>query len=464
MEAHVDQPLTGSRSGLRALLCVALVCLAGFVLVVPLPSDDVPVNATAFWLAWALCFALLARKGLWRPSTAYLVLFGLFHGGLLLSVAVRGADAFTAYDTSWLYRGYMTEATRLTILGMTAFALCAELAAGRARRPAGTTPPAEHTGPLANPRGCGIIGLAVEFFGLAIFATAVMRVDGFDRLTGSYPAFVEANQANELLGYGTLFIGMGAVLAIISGGQARVVGWLAFAAYAVVAFQIGNRGEVLFPLLALLVVEARLGRRLRPLWTILAVPCVLGLIGLVRSTRLPDGGAAASTLWSAPLDAVAEMGYSLRPTTVVLDWHAFGDPFQHGITLIAVPLRLIERLVGGPDGPPVPDYRLFNVEIMDRVGPVGGSPVAEGYHNAGLLGVLLLLGAIGLAIGWLERRPGTLSGHAVVGVLLLPLLIQIRNSFAPVPAQLAVGVALLLVVREVAMRAQDRRPTSVGTS
>jgi hypothetical protein len=460
----VDRPLTRSRFDWGPTLCVALVCLTAFVLAIPPPDNDIPGNAVVFWLAWALCLALLARKGLWRPSTAYLVLFGLFHGGLLLSIAVRGADAFTAYDVSWLYRGYTTEATRLAVLGMSAFTLCAELAAGRTGRPAVTRPPTVDTGPLDNPRGYGVIGLAVEFAGIAIFAGAVLGAGGFDQLTGSYPVFVQANQSNELLGYGTLLIGMGATLAIISGGPTRVTGWLGFAGYAVVAFLIGNRGEVLFPLLALLVVEARRGRRLRPLWTVLGVPCVLGLIGLVRSTRLPDGSGAASTLWSAPLDAVAEMGYSLRPTTVVLDWHAFGEPFRHGITLIAVLVRSVERLTGWHGVAPVRDDRLFNVEILDRVGPIGGSPVAEGYHNAGLLGVLLLLGAIGLVIGWLERRPATPLGHATVGVLLLPLLVQIRNSFAPVPAQLAVGLALLLVVREVTTRAEGRRPARVDTS
>ncbi|HWM02846.1 MAG TPA: O-antigen polysaccharide polymerase Wzy [Actinophytocola sp.] len=448
----------------RPILITALVCLAGAVLAVPLPTDDVPVNAVMFAVAWALCLALLAREGLWRPSVAYLVLFGLFHGGLLLSVAVRGADAFTAFDVSWLYGGYTTEATRLVILGMTAFTLCAELTAGRAGPPTITTPTTGDAGPVDLPRRCGVIGLAVEFAGLAVFTAAVARAGGFYQLTGSYPAFVQANQSDALLGYGTLLIGMGATLAIVADRPTRIAAWLGFAAYAAVAFQVGTRGEVLFPLLALLVVEARRGRHIRPLWTILAVPCVLGLIGLVRTTRLPDGSSAASTLWSAPFDAVAEMGYSLRPTTVVLDWHAFDEPFRHGVTLIVVPVRFVEKLTGWHGGPPVRDDRLFNVEILDRVGPIGGSPVAEGYHNAGLLGVLLLLGTIGCAIGWLERRPATPLGHAAVGVLLLPLLGQIRNSFAPVPAQIAVGLLLLLMVHEVAQRAESRRTQRVGPS
>jgi len=127
-------------------------------------------------------------------------------------------------------------------------------------------------------------------------------------------------------------------------------------------------------------------------------------------------------------------------------------------------VRFFEKLTGWHGGPPVRDDRLFNVEILDRVGPIGGSPVAEGYHDAGLFGVLLLLGAIGCAIGWLERRPATPLGHAAVGVLLLPLLGQIRNSFAPVPAQIAVGLLLLLVVHEVAQRAESRRTRRVGPS
>lgn len=460
----MDQPLTRNHLDRRSILIAALVCLTGAVLAGPLPTDDVATNAVVFAVAWALCLALLSRAGLWRPSTAYLVLFGLFHGGLLLSVAVRGADAFTAYDVSWLYEGYTAEATRLVILGMTAFTLSAELAAGRTGPLTGTAPATGAAGPVELARGFGGIGLAVQIAGLAVFTAAVARAGGFDQLTGSYPAFLAANQSDELLGYGTLCIGMGATLAIIAGGSARTAAWLGFAAYAVVALQVGTRGEVLFPLLALLVVEARRGRRVRPLWTILAVPAVLGLIGLVRTTRLPDGSAPASTLWSAPFDAVAEMGHSLRPTTVVLDWHTFGEPFRHGITVIAVPVRFVEKLIGWHGGPPVWDDRLFNVEILDRVGPIGGSPVAEGYHNAGLLGVLLLLGVIGCVIGGLEGRPATPMGHAAVGVLLLPLLVQIRNSFAPVPAQFAVGLLLLLVVHEVGQRAEGRRAPRVGPS
>lgn len=452
----MDRPLTEKRVRPREILIFVLVCLVGVVVAFPFPGDDIEKSAVLFWLAWTLCMALLVRGGgFYRPSTAYLVLFGIFHGGLLLSVAVRGPEAFAAYDASWLYDGYTAAAIRLATIGMVTFALCAELSAGHGER---TTRPA-HT--LAG--SCRFIGLGIEIVGLGIFARSVRDAGGLELLRGGYQTFLQANESNGLLGYGTLLIGMGAILAIASGGPARIAAWAGFGAYAVVAFLIGTRGAVLFPLLALLVVEARLGRRIRPLWTVLGLTSVLTMIGLVRTTRLPDAGGPAAGTWSVPLDAIAEMGHSLRPTVVVLDWHAFGDQFRYGVTLIAVPLRFVEGLTGWHGGPPLRDDRMFNVEALNRTGPIGGSPVAEAYHNAGLVGVVLFLGIVGLVLGWLERRPSDALGAVTVGVMLLPLLIQTRNSFTPVPMQLAIGLLLLWLVRATSRHAGDRVPAVVGS-
>ncbi|HJQ44878.1 MAG TPA: O-antigen polysaccharide polymerase Wzy [Amycolatopsis sp.] len=451
----MDQPLSRHRPAVRDMLIVALLCLVVAVAMQPIAADDVTTLAAVFALAWALCLVLAGRNGLYRPTTAYLVLFGLFHGGLLFSVALRGPDAFTAYDSSWLYTGYTADAVRLTILGMAACTLAATLAAGRAGK---DDPPERVAPPTA--AAAATVGLSVLVAGLGIFAASVAQAGGLDLLSGGYAAFLQANESDGLLGYGTLLIGIGAVLAIIAGGPARIAAWTGFCLYALTAFVIGTRGAVLFPLLALLVVEHRRGHRIRPRWTVLGVPCLLALIGLVRTTRLAVADASASTPWSAPLDAVAEMGYSLRPTVVVYGWHAFGEPFLHGMSLIAVPVRVLEGLTGWHGGPPAHDTRLFNVEISDRVGPIGGSPVAEGYHNAGLAGVLVLMIAIGLVLGWLERRRGTALGDGLAGIVLLPLLIQIRNSFAPVPIQLGIGLAALCLVAAVPRWVSTRRRRS----
>jgi hypothetical protein len=163
---------------------------------------------------------------------------------------------------------------------------------------------------------------------------------------------------------------------------------------------------------------------------------------VVRETRAEGPAAIVRGDWAdAPADAVSEMGYSLYPSVIVHQWHAAGEPYRHGTTLVAVPLRYAERLTG--EVPPVDDDRLFNVEMMQRVGAVGGSPVAEGYHNFGTLGVVGLLGAVGLVIGLLDRRPRSAASSALLGVVLLPLMIDVRNSFAPVLPQIVLGLVFL---------------------
>ncbi len=438
----MDRPLVNVSTWLRTALLLGVVGVATMTVLASFEGLDLTRLGLIFLVSWALCVSLLTigrTGGVYRPSSAYLVLFGLFHGGLLISIALRGPDAFATYDSLWIYGGYTAQATRLVILGMAVFTLAATLTSDEPRERARPT-----SGWATQRPALAVVGLGVQVIGLVIFVMAVDRAGGVDVLSGGYSAYLEANQSDGALGYGTFLAGVGPVLAIVAGGRPRVVAWVLFIGYALLAFLVGTRGSVLFPLLALLVVEVRLGRK--PHW-LLSVGGALGLlvlIGLVRQTRL--GGLSAASSLASPMDAVAEMGYSMRPTVVTLDWHSAGEPYRLGSTLIAVPLRFVENLTGWHGGVPAYDDRLFNVEVMARVGPIGGSPIAEGNHNFGTIGVVLLMAAIGVALGMLQRAPRTPTGHALVGIVLLPLLIQVRNSFALVFVQLMIGLFLLGVV------------------
>ncbi|NKE61963.1 O-antigen polysaccharide polymerase Wzy [Lentzea sp. PSKA42] len=250
---------------------------------------------------------------------------------------------------------------------------------------------------------------------------------------------MEMNGSDTALAFGTLCFGTGAVLAVSAGGHARIAGWVGFGLYAVIALLLGTRGEALFPLVAMAVVEAR-RHRIRPLWTFVGAVAVLLLAGVVRQTRIGGLTSLSPSLWlSAPLDAIAEMGFSLRPVVVVLGWD---EPLRVGATFVAVPVRFLESFLGWHGGPPAYDDRLFNVEIANRVGQIGGSPVAEAFHNFGTLGVVLFMAALGALLARLEWR-----SDAVLGVVLLPLLIQVRNSFAPVPVQIGFGLLLVALTR-----------------
>jgi hypothetical protein len=463
----VDVTHTMSRpTGRRGVLTMAVILVGLFSTQFPLGLDSPARTAGIVTGVWALCFLALSRSdavGCYRPNSMYMLVFGLFHVGFLIATTVRGTDALHNVDSDWFYRGYTPQALHLVIIGMIAFTLGAQLMSWRA----GPLHPIVATD-LPDPdadryrQKLATVGLVIEATSLLMFYKEVIQDRGGGLLSGGYEQFSSSLQSSgSSNGYATLGIGVGAIFALVAGGRARTWGWVLFIGYAIPALPMGNRGEVLFPLLPMLIVEAQHGRKIRKLWTTTGVLLSLVVIGIVRTGRttgysVPSG----KQLLTSPMDAIAEMGYSLRPTVEVLGWTSHGEGFRNGATLTAVPVRLIEKLTGWHGGPPIQDDRLFNVEIAHRVGPIGGSPVGEGYYNFGTLGVVLMLGAIGLFVGWLNQRPLRMLDARVA--LLVPLLGNVRNSFAQVPAHLVVIATLLVVVRVWSKRGQSAVPVREG--
>jgi hypothetical protein len=84
----------------------------------------------------------------------------------------------------------------------------------------------------------------------------------------------------------------------------------------------------------------------------------------------------------------------------------------------------------------------------ELAGPIGGSPVAEGYDAAGLLGTVVMA-TIALVICVIGRQDKSGAMQvAMLPVVLLPLLIAMRNSFTPVIVQITGGGALVLLARQ----------------
>ncbi|HET6500109.1 MAG TPA: hypothetical protein VFG87_05015 [Amycolatopsis sp.] len=339
------------RGGVRMVPAAVALAPAIGSLLVGVPADP-RAAAAVFFVTLALCLTLVTggmTGGFHRPSAAYLVLFGLFHGGLLLAVAVRGAGVFPAREVLWLYAGYTPDAVGLAVLGMAMFTFAAGLARAGAH-------PAERA-PRVRPRFV-VVGMVCLLAGaVAVGAAPVIR----------------STAAPSVLGYGMVLLGCGAVLAVIAGGRVRGVAWLVFGVSAVVAFPSVARDIVLFTGVALLMVEIRQGRRIRPLCTFAGGGSIIVLSGLIGPVVLPGS---------------TELGYSLRQTVAALA----GEPF---------------------------DYRLFHF---------GGSPIATGYHAGGTTGVVLLMVIIGCVFGRLDSLPRTATGNALAGIALLPLLVQTVGS------------------------------------
>ncbi|HEX7138560.1 MAG TPA: O-antigen polysaccharide polymerase Wzy, partial [Vicinamibacterales bacterium] len=221
-----------------------------------------------------------------------------------------------------------------------------------------------------------------------------------------------------------------------------------------VGLPLGLRSEVMFPAVGVLIALARARKTLTPAKAIAAAAVVMLTVPIVRDIR--ESGLRGLT-WSAlnlpGLNALVEMGGSLHPVEKVVRWHAEGEPYEQGASYWAPLERGAARLLPGVRTARADDdLRLMNVLVLDRIGAIGFSPVAEAYRNFGPIGVVVVIGLLGVIIGGIDTVADSRTAILLIAAVYVPLLINVRNSFVSVPAQCALGVvlaALIGVVRHI---------------
>ncbi|GAA2043558.1 hypothetical protein GCM10009720_25530 [Yaniella flava] len=207
------------------------------------------------------------------------------------------------------------------------------------------------------------------------------------------------------------------------------------------------------------------------------VPVVLfGLVALlaliatakqIRATGLSASG--LNTVDGSPVAALTELGSTLRVVATVVQWHEAGDPFRLGDTYTVSIARAAEQVTLGAQRLPVyEDMRLFNVEILNRAGGIGGSVIGEAYHNLAEVGVVVIMAIIAIIMVAFSRGYGTASRMAIYIVVAVPLFNHIRNSFVPVVPAIVFGLIFVLVVIHVARKriadSQQRETKAEGVA
>ncbi|MCA1598914.1 MAG: O-antigen polysaccharide polymerase Wzy family protein, partial [Chloroflexi bacterium] len=157
---------------------------------------------------------------------------------------------------------------------------------------------------------------------------------------------------------------------------------------------------------------------------------------------------------ASPLDALTELGSSLRPVSEVVYWRATGDQFIDGASYWAPFDRALAKIIPGRGWklpPAEADPRVLgSLATMRGDGAIGFSVVAEAYRNFGPAGVCAIMALIGLLLGRLDLWPPTAGRQAMLGVLLVPLLVEVRNDFTAIPFQILEGCVVVYVVLAIA--------------
>ncbi|CAJ60711.1 putative 3-demethylubiquinone-9 3-O-methyltransferase [Frankia alni ACN14a] len=441
------------------------------------------------------CVLLCVRaqpRGVWACSSVYLITLSVFHFGVAALFATGTSfDRIRAqYDFRWLGVYPMSRLFAVATLGVVSAAVgVAAMTCLRAVRAGGESsePAAIHRSGAAADRAAGAVDwpapadrpalpdrpdlrapvgfalLAVSVLGLVAI---VLATGGIGLLFGSYAAVGETALRGPLVPYVLLGLGLGLVLAVIGGpSRWRTAALVVFALFAVVALPLGLRGEVMFPAVAAAAVAARRRIVVRGVVVLLGAVILLALIGGLREIR--QSGLAATRLGAitfSPVDGIAELGASIRPIGSVLEWRdEFGERPPAGSTFYGQIDRLVSgRLLGLPQPPQFSDERLFNVLMLDREGPIGGSPIAEAYYNFGARGVVGFLLLTGLVVAWMDHGRSGRGTDTACLVLLVPLITEVRNAFAAVPVQVMLGLGVLGLTRAaeiVAARTPRTAPT-----
>lgn len=373
------------------------------------------------------------RTRLLSLGPVYLLFLGVFHCGILIPLALTGhVDLFNDSDLLWLSSPTVPEATRFVTVALLSF-VAAYVVASRPARHEAKTPMRTADGGSTAPVGWALLIVGIgAWYWLSVSAGAFA-------VGGSYTNYLTMT-ANQPMPYAYLGIGVGLPLASVGSRTTERWALAAFALWAIPAFLIGLRGEVLLPLAAYLVLRAR---RNRPRLVRLAVGTVIGLGcgAFIRTVRV-EGLASSAIDPSAfnPINGLIELGYSIRPVSEVFRWQLMGEPHVGGGTYLHPVLRIpnvifhlgVQRAANDPTA--------LMPTIMERSGPIGGSPVAEAYRSGGVVAIVVVMAIIGVFCAVLDRHPSGPRWDPFVGAVAFILLLWVRNDFLPVPFQCLVAL------------------------
>jgi hypothetical protein len=437
-----------------ALIVRSYSCLTGtLAIVAAVATSRIGLNPTAHftWVAAAsivVAGSLVAIAGVWTATGGYTAAFWCFHFGL---IAVLGSgyltpQELTPWDESWMLGPFASEAAVLALAGLLAYASGASFILAQRWR---TRPCELRDNGEDGIHSHGFAGAMLVFGALATWGGIVIATAGLGGFFISYDDYLQATtDFGTTLGVVWVVLGAGVVMTF-TGKHAwyRTAALVAYGGFALIALPLGLRSEVMFPTVAALIAHARRGRTLTTAKAFGLVMALLVIIPIVREVRTAGIQALPAAAAAAPgLDALVEMGGSLHPVEKVVRWHAEGDPYELGGTYWApferAALKLLPevRASAAED-----DSRIMNVLVLDRVGAIGFSPVAEAYRNFGPAGVVVVLAMLGMIMGTLDTVRDPRRAALLMAALYVPLLINVRNSFVSVPAQCAAGVLIAIV-------------------
>lgn len=264
----------------------------------------------------------------------------------------------------------------------------------------------------------------------------------------SYDRYRSSKARNSsIYSYILFFYAVGSCFLISIGkGKKLKLGIFIYLIIAIIFFTTGNKGEVLYPLLACLAVLYIRGYKFNFKFIFLLTSILFVVIPYItanRSSGISNGINEVSINYT---DAFVEMGMQIRVSVYMLEQFASGSrEFIHGFSYYNPLVNIIDSLV------PFINLRLTPPKSFNFIdafpGGMGFSQIAESYANFGLFGVCIFNFIIGFFISTKEKKiTGGLS-LAFYSSITTVFINMTRNRFAFVPGQTLIILTICIVIR-----------------
>lgn len=441
---------TSNKALLQKVIGICLVMLIGimvfsiYINAFNASRESLEVITAINWIILSIILYITLPRGMWSICFIFLSVLGVFHIGLILANSVGGiTDEDIHYQISrWFYTSETTNALHVVNLAMFGFSLAAIIFSQNVS----ATSIVDESNLAYRKRlfhigGFVLILFIAIFFGVTAATGSLSSYGAYLTLTSSIPII------GVIFSYIYLFIGITLVFVCVSYQKGFGYGYfVVFALWAIFAFKMGLRGEVMFPGAVAGCMLGRKGPPIRGYILALGLVAFLIITGIVKNARV--SGDYSSGLTINPLNAVAEMGSSLRAVQEVIKWRSnehyellmgtsYWAPFERQLALFIPQLERIDAF---------DDQRLLNIVVQQKAGPIGFSAIAEAYINFGETGVFIFFFFVGSLFAKLDSVSSSIRADILIGVTLLPLFVTVRNSFTPVPVQVILGLIVALVL------------------
>jgi hypothetical protein len=228
-------------------------------------------------------------------------------------------------------------------------------------------------------------------------------------------------------------------------------------AVTIVTLLTGARQYALIGAVVLVVIAAKGGLRIRPVFLLCGAILALLLVSFVGARRGNGVLTSDSDVGKpGPTAALAEMGGSLETVNLVIGWIEGGDQLQWGGGYWLPIERGVGLVVPGLRKHLSTDPRAMSEVMLSRVSGLGGSVVAESFYNFGVAGGAVFV-IFGYLLGYVGLRARSPAALAFGGVVLYALTLEIRNWFLSVPAMIVVGTIPIII--GLCFRGRERRRT-----